>query len=170
MNKKDFLKFLEDKLFYLTDNIKTSEIDKYTNVIDSYIGMGQTEEAAVSSLGDPSDLVMAIYLSHGLDYKKLSAGTMSASGIKGAFKNFYMILTGQDKSKMKNAIIYFLYLIFLIIILKIVFIFVRDMGLNVFNEITDSKLANKIYSLVFEVGYIVTAILVFFKSFTKKFK
>ena len=81
MNKREFFNFLNEKLCYLVDNVKTEEIKKYESVIDNYINMGQTEETAISSFGDPEDLVKAIYLSHGLDYKKLSDGKLSGKGI-----------------------------------------------------------------------------------------
>lgn len=169
MNKKDFISFLDEKLFYLVDNIKLDEINKYESVIDNYVNMGQTEEVAVASFGDPNDLVKAIYLSHGLDYKKLSTGKLSAKGIKGSFKNFYTIISGSDKKKMRNAILSFLYIILLVVLLKIVFIFVRDMGSQIFSDMFSSKTFSKVYDLSFEILYIAVAILVFFKMFTKKF-
>lgn len=169
MNKREFIIFLEEKLYYLVDNIKNEEIKKYENVIDSYVMMGQSEENAIASFGDPSDLVKAIYLSHGLDYKKLFGGKLSSKGLKNSFKNFYSIITGNDKKKLKNALLSFLYIILLIILLKVVFIFVRDMGNQFFSDIFGNGLASKIYDISFEVLYILVAIIVFFKMFTKKF-
>ena len=48
MNKKDFLDFLDGKLYYLVDNVKSDEIRKYEQVIDNYVNMGQSETDAVS--------------------------------------------------------------------------------------------------------------------------
>lgn len=169
MNKKAFLDFMNEKLYYLVDNIRNDEINKYESVIDNYVKMGQSEENAVSSFGDPDDLVKAIYLSHGLDYKKIFSNKASTGGIKGSFKNFYSIVTGNDKKKARNAILSFLYIILLIILLKVVFIFIRDMGSQVFSDLISGKMFSKIYDITFEVLYVIVAIIVFFKMFAKKF-
>lgn len=169
MNKKAFLDFMNDKLYYLVDNIRNDEISKYESVIDNYVNMGQSEENAIASFGDPEDLVKAIYLSHGLDYKKIFSGKTSSKGLKSSFKNFYSIVTGNDKKKARSAILSFLYIILLIILLKVVFIFVRDMGSQMFSDIISGKLFAKVYDITFEVLYILVAIIVFFKTFARKF-
>lgn len=169
MNKKDFISYLDSKLVYLVDTEKNKEIEKYSAVIDNYISMGQTEEAAVNSLGNVDDLVKAVYLSRGLDYKKLFDQKTSIKGLKGAFKNFVKTLQGTDKKKAKNAILYLLYLIVLIILLKVGFILVRDNGSSFFSELFTNKYFSKIYYLVFEILYIITSIIVFIKMFTKRF-
>ena len=169
MNKKEFTNQLEDKLCFLVEYARLEEIHKYENVVDNYINMGQTEENAVASLGNIDDLVTAIYLSHGLDYKKLFTNKLTSKSLKSSFKNFYFLITGNDKRKAKNAIFYFLYLILFIILLKIVFIFVRDMGSQIFSDLINDKTFSKIYYVSFEVFYVFVAIIVFFKMFSKKF-
>ena len=104
MNKKEFLTVLKNKLVYLVDTAREKEINNYSNLIDNYVNMGQSEEVAIESLGSVEDLVMAIYLSHGLDYKKLYTGKVSGSGIKGAFKNFYLTITGPDEIEAHKAL------------------------------------------------------------------
>ena len=170
MNKKEFVDYLNTKLIYLVDSEKNKEIDKYVSVIDNYIKMGQTETDAVASFGDPNDLVTAIYLSHGLDYKKLYTGGTSFKGFKGALKRFFNIISGQDKKEAKNAILYVLYLILLVILLKIGFILVRDTLSTMIEDLLGNGIINKIYYLSFEIIYVLCAILVFVKMFTKKFK
>lgn len=170
MDKKKFLDFLSSKLYYLVDSEKNKEINKYSSVIDNYISMGQSEVDAVSSLGNPEDLVLSIYLSYGLDYKKIYGGKMSGKGFIGALKNFYSLLTNKDKKKAINALLYFIYLVLLVILLKVVFIFVRDIGLQIFDEITTNSVVDRIYSVTFNILYVVCAILLFVKLFIKKFK
>lgn len=169
MNKKEFIKFLEEKLFYLVEPEREKEINKYSDVIDSYVNMGQSEEVALSSLGNPEDLVKAIYLSHGLDYKKVVEQKSSLKGFKGAIKNFGKIIAGFDKKKARNSILYVLYLLVFVVLLKIAFIFVRDNGANFFGEIFTNSVFDKIYYALFEVAYYITAVIVFIKMFTKKF-
>lgn len=169
MNKESFVSLLEDKLFYLVENVRNEEINKYVTVIDNYVNMGQSEENAIATFGNLDDLVKAIYLSHGLDYKKIYSGKVSGKGLKNAFKNFYSLISGNDKRKMKNAILYFLYIILLVVLLKIVFIFIRDMGSQMFSDLFSNHTFSKIYDISFEVLYVLVAIIVFFKMFTKKF-
>lgn len=170
MNKKEFISFLDEKLYYLLDNAKNTEISKYESVIDNYVNMGQSEEDAVASFGDPNDLVKAIYLSHGLDYKKFNSSSITGKGIKDSFKSFYSSITGTDKKKAKNAILGFLYIILVVILLKVVFIFIRDMGTQVFSDLYSDTTFSRIYDITFEVLYVLVAIFVFFKMFTKRFK
>lgn len=170
MDKKKFIDTLNRKLDYLVENEKSKEVEKYVSVVDNYINMGQTEEDAISSLGNIDDLVTAIYLSHGLDYKKLYTGKVSGKGFIGSLKNFYNIITNKDRKAAGSALLYFLYLILLIILLKVVFIFVRDIGLQVFDEISSNSIIDRIYSITFNVLYIACAILLFIKLFTKRFK
>ena len=169
MNKKDFLSYLDSKLIYLVDTEKSKEIEKYSSVIDNYVSMGQTEEAAISSFGNVDDLVKAVYLSRGLDYKKIVENKTSIKGFKGAFKTFVKEIQGSDKKSAKNALLFMLYMVLLIIFLKVIFILVRDNGEGLFNGIFTGKYFSKIYYIVFEVLYVVTSIFVFMKMFTKRF-
>lgn len=170
MDKNKFIETLNLKLDYLVETEKNKEIEKYKSVIDNYVNMGQSEVEAVSSLGSVDDLVSAIYLSHGLDYKKISTGKVTGKGLKIAFKNFYNAVTNKDKKVAGSALLYFLYLILLIILLKVVFIFIRDMGSQVFSDISVNSTVDKIYGIIFNVLYIASAILLFIKLFVKKFK
>lgn len=170
MDKGKFLDFLNSRLYYLVDSEKVKEINKYSSVIDNYVNMGQSETDAIASLGNPDDLISAIYLSHGLDYKKIYSGKISGKGFTGALKNFYSLLTNKDKKKVGNALLYFLYIVILIILLKIVFIFVRDIGLQIFDDIATNSVVDRIYSITFNVLYVICAILLFTKLFIKKFK
>lgn len=170
MNKKEFTDFLNAKLVYLVENVKNQEINKYISVVDNYTNMGQTEEAAIASFGDPNDLVTAIYLSHGIDYKKLYTGGTSLKGFKGAIKNFFRIISGSDKKQAKNAILYFLYLILLVIIIRIPLILIRDVLSTMLEDLISNGIVNKLYYLGFNIIYVLLAILVFTKMFTKRFK
>ena len=169
MNKSAFVKYLTDKLYYLVDKEREKEINSYVSVIDNYVSMGQSEEDAIASFGNVDDLVTAIYLSHGLDYKKVYSGKVSGKSLISSFKNFFNEITHKERKVAFNAILYFIYIIFLIILLNIVFIFVRDIGLEVFSDITKYPVVEKIYSVTFNVLYAVCAIILFIKLFTKRF-
>ena len=169
MNKEEFIKYLDSKLSYLVDEEKAKELDKYSKVIDNYVSMGQSEADAIGTFGNPDDLVMAIYLSHGLNYKKLYGRNVVENSMKSAIKNFGKKLTGEDKKEMGSSLLYLLYLILLVILIKVAFIFVRDMGETFYSSIFTGKVAYKIYGAVFEVLYIATAIYLFIHLFKKRF-
>ena len=78
-------------------------------------------------------------------------------------------MAGFDKKKARNSILYVLYLLVFVVLLKIAFIFVRDNGANFFGEIFTNSVFDKIYYAFFEVAYYITAVIVFIKMFTKKF-
>jgi len=168
MNKEEFIKYLDAKLSFLVDEERKKEIDKYSSVIDNYISMGQSEVDAIGTFGNPDDLVMAIYLSRGLNYKKLFGRNIVENSMKSAIKNFGKRVTGEDKKDARNSIIYLVYLVIFVILLKIAFIFVRDMGetlfLNAFNGIS-----YKVYGIIFEILYIVSAVILFIHLFKKRF-
>ena len=170
MNKKEFVDYLNDKLFYLVENEKNKVIEKYVSVIDNYVNMGQTEEQAIAAFGNIDDIVIATYLSHGLDYKKIADNKVSAKGLKGAVKNFFNIITGHDKKSARSAIFYLIYIILIAILVKVLFIIVRDQGSTIFSDLISSSVANKAYYAFFEVIYIIVAFILFIKMFTKRFK
>ena len=84
-------------------------------------------------------------------------------------KNFGKIIAGYDKKKARSSLLYVLYLVVLVVLLKVVFIFIRDNGYNFFQELFTNNVFSKVYYAFFEVAYYVTAVIVFIKMFTKKF-
>ena len=169
MKREEFSNFLNKKLVYLVDSEKEKEINKYISVIDNYKNMGQTEEEAIATFGDPDDLVRAIYLSHGLDYGKLFGATSTKGNFRTALKNFTNNILGTDKSKAGKSLLYVLYLVVLVILLKVVFIFIRDNAEGIFTSISTSNTFLKVYYIIFEVLYFTTGIFLFKYLFTKRF-
>ena len=170
MNKDQFVELLNKKLFYLVDNEREKEVNKYISAIDNYVNMGQDEAFVINNFGNIDDLVTAIYLSHGLDYKKLFDKSYDDSNYdKGAFKNFISLLTSKNNKASRNAIFYVVYIFLLVILLKVFFIFVRDIGSQIFADMFKNKSFDKYYTLGFEIAYYLVAIMVFVFMFKKKF-
>lgn len=169
MNKKVFLDTLSQKLCYLVDAEKNKELEKYEKVVDNYISLGQSEEEAVSSLGNVEDLIKAIYLSRGLDYSKLGTTKFTGQGFKNATKNFMNVLSGKDKKLIKSSLLYLVYLIILIILLKVIFIYAESVIGNFLSDALANVTFNKMYYLSFDIIYVICAVVIFAKMFTKKF-
>ena len=94
------------------------------------------------------------------------------------FKRFYnelvdlsTIIKNSDGKKRGKIILDLLLLIFITCILKIPFIFVRDLGDRVIETILNSNMnVLAIWGLVIEIVYVVVALSFFIKTFEKWFK
>ena len=94
------------------------------------------------------------------------------------FKRFYnelvdlsTIIKKSDGKKRGKIILDLLLLIFITCILKIPFIFVRDLGDRLIETILNSNInALAIWGLVIEIIYVVVALSFFIKTFEKWFK
>ena len=74
----------------------------------------------------------------------------------------------KDKNISKKIILFILYILLLIIVIKIPFIYVRDITLNLFNEFFNSELKITIWNLIFEGLYAVTTIVIIINVMKKK--
>lgn len=94
------------------------------------------------------------------------------------FKRFYnelvdlsTVIKNSDGKKRGKIILDLLVLIFITCILKIPFIFVRDLGDRLIETILNSNInALAIWGLVIEIVYVVVALSFFIKTFEKWFK
>ena len=94
------------------------------------------------------------------------------------FKRFYnelvdlsTIIKNSDGKKRGKILLDLLLLIFITCILKIPFIFVRDLGDRLIETILNSNInALAIWGLIIEIIYVVVALSFFIKTFEKWFK
>lgn len=117
MNKEKFLKSLSKNLKYLPKDIRNFELSKYENLTD-YNNL------------DPIIEANKIYTSKDLNIK-VNSKVKLFSSVETIIKE----LQSKDQNRILNIVKFFLYLIFLLIILKIPFIYVRDMISNLFNNL-----------------------------------
>lgn len=149
MTKETFLKELEKNLKYLSNETKTIELAKYESLANYDL--------------DPITEANNIYQRLGLAIK-INKKTKFLDSV-GTIINE---LQSKDKKHITNILLFFLYLLFLLIILKIPFIYVRDITSSIFNNIFSDDTAYMLWSLLFELLYAITTIIVFIRLINKK--
>lgn len=149
MTKEEFIKELNKNLKYLRKKEREEEMIYYDN-LDSY------------NL-DPLNIANEIYKKRGLKItlvKKIKF-----------FESINIIinnLQSKDKKIIKDIIFFFIYLLFFIIIIKIPFIYVRDIISNMFIETFKDNHTYTIWALFFELIYAFTSILVIIRMIKNK--
>lgn len=147
MNKEEFLKSLTKNLKYLNPSLKDAEIEKFQNMTD-YNDLDPIEEAN------------KIYERNGINIKVTKSFLNSLSTIIEVFSS-------NDSKNIGQLLLFFLYLFFLIIIIKIPFIYVRDMISTIFGIFQNDN-ANVIWNLTIEALYAITTIIVFIRLIKNK--
>ena len=74
----------------------------------------------------------------------------------------------KDKAITKNILLFFLYLLFLLILIKIPFIYLRDTIGSYFELVLIDNKSLIIWNLIFEILYAITTIIIFIKLIKKK--
>lgn len=150
MTKEQFLKELEHNLKYLTKKVRIEELNNYQNI---------------TNYNDLNPIIIAneIYQKRGMKitiYDKIK--------FLDAVNILISNLQSKDKDKLKNVLLFFLYMFILVILIKIPFIYVRDIISNIFNDIFKNDNIYTIWALSFELIYAITAIIIFIKMIKNK--
>ena len=169
MNKKEYLIKLEKELIYLTKKELKKELDCYNKFFDTESSKNIKFEKTIESLGQPKDLAKNIYLKRGIDSSKLKRNIFNSIidafvNIINAFKN--------DKNNKKKMSIDIIYMFLIIILLKLPFNLVRDIGYNYIFIATSNETIETIWYLIFLLLYTITALCMFIvlaRNFSKKY-
>lgn len=149
MDKEKFLKELKYQLRYLNKEAQEEELKNYENLQDCNL--------------KAEDIANEIYKKRGLNLKVRK---------KTSFLDSVSIIIEEIKSKDKKILIdlllFFLYMFVLIILIKIPFIYVRDIISSIFSVIGSNDIIYTIWNLLFELLYAITAILIFIKMIKNK--
>lgn len=149
MNKEIFIKKLNKYLNHLTNKEKKKELEKYQN-LDNY------------DL-NPIEIANNIYQKRNIKYRVTShIKLFEATNI--IINNFRK----KDQKITQNIILFFLYLFVLLIIIKIPYIYVRDMISTLFTEALSNDLYYTIWALTIEFAYATTTIIIFIKLIKEK--
>ena len=149
MTKEEFLTELKKNLKYLNKKEREEELVYYEN-LDNY------------NL-DPIEIANEIYQRRGIKIvlvKKIK--------FLDAVNILIKSLQSKNKEKLKKVLIFFLYMFFLIIIIKIPFIYIRDMISNIFIDTFKNNSTYAIWAISLELLYALTAILVFIRMIKNK--
>ncbi len=148
MNKEIFLKQLKKNLKYLTRRERNEQLVYYDN-LDNY------------DL-DPLEEANKIYEKLGLKTKLFNIS------LKDAISNIIKALRSKDKDLIGSVIFFFLYLLLLIILIKIPFIYIRDIPVSIFTEFFMNDNNYYLYVFILDIIYAITTILIFIRLIKKK--
>jgi len=151
-------KMLEKELKYLTDDARNLELKSKEDILKN-------------GLINVSELANKIYLDRGLDIEKIKSNTANhfINDLSLLFSNF----SKKEKRIKRNIIIDFVYLIILIVLTKIPFDLVRDIGLEYIEIINNNTSFIAIWNLIFLIFYTIIAICIFIaliKNIVNKYK
>lgn len=168
MNRNTFLKSLRKNLSFLEKGELEKEVLYYINKIDS---SKESDEEIIKSFGSMESIVKEVSKKHGLNYKTIDKK-------ENWFKTFYndlvdlsTILKNSDGKKRTKILLDLLLLVVITCVLKIPFIFVRDLGDRLVEIILNNNITIlAVWGFVIEILYVIVALSFFIKTFEKWFK
>lgn len=168
MNRKQFLHGLRRHLTFLEKSDMEKVILDYINKIDS---SNKPDEEIIKNFGSFKDIQKEVAEKYGKDVKTSIKKEM-------CFQKFYKniiklgtILKKSDSKKRGQLFWDLLLLIIITCVLKIPFLFIRDIGDRAIeNFFTNNLPFLAIWGLIVELLYIIGAILFFIKTFDKWLK
>lgn len=167
MNRKEFLRSLRKHLSFLEKEELEREMLFYINQIDC---SKLSDKEVIKSFGKMKDIVKEIAKKHGLNYKSIK---IKENGFRKFYNELYELSSFLKKSdgKMKLKILTdILFLVGITCILKIPFIFIRDLGDRVTENFFSSNLTIlAFWGLFIELIYVIVALSFFVKTFEKWF-
>ena len=151
MDKEKFLKELKYQLRYLNNTTKEEELKNYENLQDYNL--------------KPEEEANKIYQKRGLNIK-----VTKKTSFLDAVSTIIEIIKTKNKKSVLNIVLFFIYMFILIILIKIPFIYVRDIISTIFGVLITNNILGTIWNLAFELLYALTAILIFIKMIKNKAK
>ena len=151
MDKEKFLKELKYQLRYLNKETIEEEIKNYENLSDYNI--------------KPEEEANKIYQKRGLNIK-----VTKKTSFLDAVSTIIDIIKTKNKKSVLDIVLFFIYMFILIILIKIPFIYVRDIISTIFGVLITNNILGTIWNLAFELLYALTAILIFIKMIKNKAK
>ena len=151
----DKIKKLEKELKYLTKDVIKEEIEKNKNRLES-------EDAKI--------IANDIYLNRGLDITKLKRNI--TSNLINDFSSAFSDFKNKDKDTKKRMIIDIIYFVLLLLLMKIPFDLIRDIGYEYIELISNNSILITTWNLVFLLLYTITIIcvaIVLIRNFNKKY-
>ena len=151
MDKEKFLEELKYQLRYLNNKAKEEELKNYENLQDYNL--------------KPEEEANKIYQKKGLNIK-----VTKKTSFLDAVSTIIDIIKTKNKKSVLDIVLFFIYMFILIILIKIPFIYVRDIISTIFGVLITNNILGTIWNLAFELLYALTAILIFIKMIKNKAK
>ena len=174
MKRKEFLEKLRRRLVVLKSEEIEDIIVEYGGYIDEKVKKGKTEEQAISEFGDFNELVKEILSA----YKINDEGTTAKNVIMNFFDDLAKIfeniandLHDKEPEQILKFVVEIVLLIILIGICRIPVEIIIHLGKNIFNilPVPLYGLLYGIWRFLFEIAYLVLAVLFFLKIFKQRF-
>lgn len=156
--KNERIKKLEAELKYLLDDERKKEIENYNSMLD-------TNKVNIK------EVAKEIYHKRGINYDKLNKGflnnlTNTINELSTTFKN-------KDSATKRKMIIEIIYIVILLILIKVPFDLVRDIGYDYIELLSTNNLYYTLWNLIFLLlytGTIICTFIVLIKNFNNKYK
>jgi len=148
------IKQLEKELKYLTEEVKKEEIANYKLLL---------EDQSI----DIKKIAEEIYLKHGLDIRKINVK------FNNIIENIIKLFETKDKKVRKNMFIDLAYIIVLLLLLKIPFDLIRDIGYEYIKILSTSRGYSTLWNVGFLLLYTITIIssgVILLKNFVNKYQ
>jgi len=156
--KEKRIEALEKELRYLVDTeIKKEIIENSKKLDDNNVNV--------------KELAKEIYLKRGLDITKFKRSFID--NLSNTIGEMLSLFHNKDKDLKKNMIVEILYIIILLILIKIPFDLVRDIGYEYIEILSTKALYYNLWHLTFLLVYTIIALcafVVFVRNFNKKYK
>ncbi len=156
--KDEKLKKLEKELRYLVIDERKKELDAYSNIIEGNVKV--------------EDLAKEIYLKRGIDYNAIKKDGLfnNLGATVSEFGSLFKNKTGDTKKKMIFEIIY---MVVLVVLLKVPFDLVRDVGYDYIELLTTNDLLYTLWNLAFLLLYtivLICTLIYLIRNFNKKYR
>lgn len=190
MNKKEFIKILEEKLTILNNLERKDIIDEYKDIISEKVKHGKTEEEAIADFGDIDELVDGILSAYKINpeyyqpkedtYKEFirngetlikSSAHKLADFSRNVFDNFKNNTNGITIELIFEILIKVVIFLLLMAIIKVPFYLIHELGENIlrFNLAPVDSVLGFLWKVIVGVIYLVICILVGIAMFSKYF-
>ena len=156
--KDDRIKKLNNELKYLTDTERQKEIMNYNAALEN-------NSIVVK------DIAKEIYLRRGIDYTKLNKGIFN--NVINTITELSTVFKNKDSKVKGKMITEIIYIVVILLLLKIPFDLVRDLGYDYLELLSTNNLYYNLWNILFLILYTITifcTFIVLIRNFNNKYK
>lgn len=173
MNRNRYLQAYKDGLSIFEESYSQEKVLELDARITKLTETGKSEEEALSNLGEVDKLIEKVYFDNHVRLTKTSKKdnffTTKAEGLWEVVNHVIDVMSKNSAKANGKIILDILILIFLVCILKIPFILVRDVLERLVSFLAMPILFNLVHFLI-EIIYIILAVVVFLNIFKRWFQ
>ena len=171
MDKNTYLQTFKNGLSIFEESYQQKQVLDLEQKISKLVDGGKTEEEALQSLGDVKEQIHLVYQKNHVaeQIQKTSFFTGKYESLLDIIHRIIDVMS-KNSSKANMKIIFdILILIFLVCIIKIPFILVKDLGESLLAFLS-IPFINTLWNFIIEVSYVFVAVVVFLNIFRRWFQ